>query len=145
MKSTIFALVVGLATSFACTPEVALAAPPVSAAPSGLQQIDKVVGKGGVAAPGRSVTVRYIGWLYSPKAVQQHGAQFDASSAGEPFTFVLGAGKVIPGWDQGLAGMKVGGKRTLIVPANLGYGARGAGPIPPNANLIFDVELIGVK
>lgn len=110
-----------------------------------LKMIDHVVGNGASAANGRILTVHYTGWLYSPKADKQHGAQFDSSIGESPFTFQLGAGKVIKGWDQGLVGMKVGGKRTLIIPAALGYGERGAGPIPPNANLIFDVELIDVK
>ena len=144
MRSTFYALVVGLAASFACAPEIALAVTPVAAA-TGLKKIDSVVGNGKLAVPGSTVSVHYTGWLYSPKAAQQHGAQFDSSRDGGPFTFVLGAGKVIPGWDQGVAGMKVGGKRTLIIPAALGYGARGAGPIPPNANLIFDVELLDIK
>lgn len=109
------------------------------------QKIDTVAGTGKVAEAGQTVTVHYTGWLFSPKEAQQHGAQFDSSVGREPFTFRLGAGNVIPGWDQGVAGMKVGGKRTLIIPASLGYGADGAGPIPPNANLIFDVELLGVQ
>ena len=116
-----------------------------AAAPPPLQKTDTVVGKGKTAAAGATVTVHYTGWLYSPKAPQQHGAQFDSSNGGEPFTFTLGAGKVIPGWDQGLLGMKAGGKRTLVVPAAFAYGERGAGPIPPNANLIFDVTLLDVK
>jgi FKBP-type peptidyl-prolyl cis-trans isomerase FkpA len=94
---------------------------------------------------GATVVVNYTGWLYSPNAQLQHGAQFDSSIGREPFSFRLGAGQVIPGWDQGVQGMKVGGKRTLIVPAALGYGAQGAGPIPPNSNLIFEVELLDVK
>jgi FKBP-type peptidyl-prolyl cis-trans isomerase FkpA len=110
-----------------------------------LQKTDTVMGTGKTATAGATVTVHYTGWLYAPKAPRQHGAQFDSSAGGEPFSFQLGAGKVIPGWDEGLVGMQVGGKRTLVVPATLGYGARGAGPIPPNANLIFDVELIDVK
>jgi FKBP-type peptidyl-prolyl cis-trans isomerase FkpA len=116
-----------------------------SAATKPLKKIDTLVGAGKTAAAGSTVTVHYTGWLYAPKAPQQHGARFDSSQGGEPFTFQLGAGKVIKGWDEGLAGMKVGGKRTLIVPAALGYGERGAGPIPPNANLIFEVSLLDVK
>lgn len=116
-----------------------------AAAPRPLQKTDTVVGKGKTATAGATVTVHYTGWLYSPKAPKQHGVQFDSSSGGEPFRFVLGTGKVIPGWDQGVVGMKVGGKRTLVVPAALAYGERGAGPIPPNANLIFDLTLLGVQ
>jgi FKBP-type peptidyl-prolyl cis-trans isomerase FkpA len=89
--------------------------------------------------------VNYTGWIYAPKAEKQHGEQFDSSIGREPFSFQLGGGQVIPGWDQGVQGMKVGGKRTLIIPAELGYGAQGAGPIPPNSNLIFDVELLDVR
>jgi len=121
------------------------AAAPADATPISLQKIDTVQGTGKEATAGTTVVVHYTGWLYSPNAQQQHGAQFDSSVGREPFSFQLGSGMVIPGWDQGVQGMKVGGKRTLIVPAALGYGERGAGPIPPNANLIFDVELLDVK
>lgn len=109
---------------------------------SGLQFEDTVVGTGKEAAPGRTVTVHYTGWLFED-GVQ--GAKFDSSKdRGEPFMFPLGAGMVIKGWDEGVQGMKEGGARTLIIPANLGYGARGAGGvIPPNATLKFDVELLG--
>jgi FKBP-type peptidyl-prolyl cis-trans isomerase FkpA len=147
MTPTLFALVFGLAITSSMPPALAenTAASSSTQAATGLKKIDRVVGSGKVAASGNTVTVHYSGWLYSPKADKQHGAQFDSSVGGAPFTFQLGAGKVIKGWDQGVAGMKVGGKRTLIVPAGLGYGSRGAGPIPPNANLIFDVELIDIK
>jgi FKBP-type peptidyl-prolyl cis-trans isomerase FkpA len=110
-----------------------------------LQKIDTVQGSGKEATAGSTVVVNYTGWLYAPDAQGQHGAQFDSSIGREPFSFQLGAGQVIPGWDQGVQGMKVGGKRTLIIPAALGYGEQGAGPIPPNSNLIFDVELLDVK
>jgi len=109
------------------------------------QKIDTTVGTGAEATAGKRVTVNYTGWLYLPDAPQHHGEQFDSSVGRKPFTFQLGSGMVIPGWDQGVAGMKVGGKRTLVIPATLGYGADGAGPIPPNANLIFDVELLDVQ
>jgi FKBP-type peptidyl-prolyl cis-trans isomerase FkpA len=109
---------------------------------SGLQFEDTVVGTGAEAAPGRNVTVHYTGWLYENDA---QGAKFDSSKdRDEPFLFALGAGMVIKGWDEGVQGMKEGGQRTLIIPANLGYGTRGAGGvIPPNAMLKFDVELLG--
>jgi FKBP-type peptidyl-prolyl cis-trans isomerase FkpA len=129
----------------------AIAAAPAAPAPAEaparmqLQKTDTVVGKGKLAEAGKTVTVKYTGWLYSPKAPKGHGPQFDTSVGGAPFTFPLGMGAVIKGWDEGVVGMKVGGKRTLVIPAELGYGARGAGPIPPNANLIFDVELVEVK
>jgi len=112
-----------------------------------LQVKDTKVGTGAEAKSGKEVTVHYTGWLYDPKAADHHGKKFDSSrDHGEPFSFNLGAGMVIRGWDQGVAGMKVGGTRTLIIPSELGYGARGAGgAIPPNATLLFDVELLDVK
>jgi FKBP-type peptidyl-prolyl cis-trans isomerase FkpA len=150
MKRLLSVCALGLALSFtlaACKrSEAPAAAPaPADASTAGLQKIDTVPGTGKEAVAGATVVVHYTGWLYSPNAEKQHGAQFDSSVGREPFTFPLGAGQVIPGWDQGVQGMKVGGKRTLIVPAALGYGAQGAGPIPPNANLLFDVELLDVK
>ncbi|MGY8903599.1 MAG: FKBP-type peptidyl-prolyl cis-trans isomerase [Burkholderiales bacterium] len=110
--------------------------------PSGLQYQDTQVGSGATAAAGQHVTVHYTGWLYNNGA---QGAKFDSSvDRRSPFDFSLGAGMVIKGWDEGVQGMQVGGKRTLIIPPELGYGARGAGGvIPPNATLKFDVELLG--
>jgi FKBP-type peptidyl-prolyl cis-trans isomerase FkpA len=112
-----------------------------------LQITDNKVGTGAEAKSGRQVTVHYTGWLYDPKAADKHGKKFDSSKDhGEPFSFKLGGGQVIRGWDQGVAGMKVGGMRTLVIPSELGYGQRGAGgAIPPNATLLFDVELLEVK
>jgi FKBP-type peptidyl-prolyl cis-trans isomerase len=112
-----------------------------------LQITDATVGSGAEAKAGHTVTVHYTGWLYDPKAADRHGKKFDSSKDhGEPFEFKLGAGMVIRGWDQGVAGMKVGGKRTLVIPSELGYGSRGAGgAIPPNATLVFDVELLGIR
>jgi FKBP-type peptidyl-prolyl cis-trans isomerase len=106
---------------------------------SGLQYIDLKVGTGATAQAGQTVTVHYTGWL-------ENGKKFDSSvDRGQPFSFPLGAGRVIKGWDEGVQGMKVGGKRKLIIPSNLGYGPRGAGGvIPPNATLIFEVELLSV-
>ena len=106
---------------------------------SGLQYIDLKVGTGATAQAGQTVSVHYTGWL-------ENGKKFDSSvDRGQPFSFPLGAGRVIKGWDEGVKGMKVGGKRKLIIPSNLGYGARGAGGvILPNASLIFEVELHGV-
>lgn len=109
------------------------------------QQIDTVVGTGKQATAGTTAVVNYTGWLYEPGAEKQRGKEFDSSIGREPFSFQLGAGQVIKGWDDGVQGMKVGGKRTLIVPAEMGYGAGGAGPIPPNATLVFDVELLDVR
>mgnify|MGYP000694935540 FL=1 len=93
------------------------------------------------------MTVHYTGWLYDVNANSNKGNKFDSSKdRGEPFTFVLGVGQVIKGWDQGFAGMKIGGSRTIIIPSDMGYGSRGAGNvIPPNADLIFDVELLGIQ
>jgi FKBP-type peptidyl-prolyl cis-trans isomerase len=108
--------------------------------PSGLEYLDVVVGTGAVAKAGQQVSVHYTGWLAD-------GSSFDSSvSRGQPFAFALGRGQVIKGWDEGVSGMRIGGKRRLIIPAALGYGARGApGAIPPNATLIFDVELLDVR
>jgi FKBP-type peptidyl-prolyl cis-trans isomerase FkpA len=135
------ALLVSLA---ACAPK----APPPSATAGTvdrLQVVDQVVGTGAVAMANASVAVHYTGWLYDRSKLEQKGTQFDSSRGGQPFQFVLGAGQVIPGWDQGVAGMKVGGKRRLVIPAALGYGDSGAGGvIPPGATLVFDVELIDV-
>ena len=146
MKSSFSAL--GLAVFLVAGSAVAAApaapAAAVARAPQ-LQKIDTVVGKGKEAVAGANVTVNYTGWLHAPTSPKGRGKQFDSSVGGEPFSFPLGAGAVIKGWDQGVAGMKVGGKRTIIIPAELGYGARGVGPIPPNANLIFNVELLSVK
>jgi FKBP-type peptidyl-prolyl cis-trans isomerase FkpA len=112
-----------------------------------LQVTDGKVGTGVEATTGKTVSVHYTGWLYDGRVADHHGKKFDSSKDhGEPFSFKLGAGQVIRGWDQGVAGMKVGGTRTLVIPSELGYGARGAGGvIPPNATLVFDVELLGVK
>ena len=116
-------------------------ATPRPSAPSGELQIeDKTVGTGDEAVAGKNVTVHYTGWLTD-------GTKFDSSKDhGQPFTFQLGAGQVIKGWDQGVLGMKVGGTRKLTIPPSLGYGANGAGgTIPPNATLVFEVELLGVN
>ena len=112
-----------------------------------LQKIDTQVGTGREAEPGFNVTVHYTGWLYDPAAEGKKGKKFDSSvDRKEPFNFFLGGGQVIQGWDEGFAGMKIGGKRTLVIPPEMGYGARGAGGvIPPNATLVFDVELLDVK
>jgi FKBP-type peptidyl-prolyl cis-trans isomerase len=114
---------------------------------SELKKIDTVVGDGKEAVDGNHVDVHYTGWLYDEKAADHKGQKFDSSlDRGQLFSFPLGAGHVIKGWDQGVQGMKIGGKRTLIIPSEMGYGARGAGGvIPPNATLVFDVELHGVN
>lgn len=111
--------------------------------PSGLQYDDTVVGSGATATAGQRVSVHYTGWLYENGT---KGRKFDSSKdRGQPFAFPLGAGHVIGGWDEGVQGMQVGGTRVLVIPPQLGYGARGAGGvIPPNATLMFEVELLGV-
>ena len=111
-----------------------------------LVRTDVQAGTGAEAAAGQRVTVHYTGWLYDEGAGDKKGTKFDSSrDRNEPFTFRLGAGEVIRGWDEGVAGMKVGGQRTLTIPPELGYGAYGApGAIPPNATLLFEVELLAV-
>jgi FKBP-type peptidyl-prolyl cis-trans isomerase FkpA len=109
--------------------------------------VDTKVGSGAEAKPGMTVQVLYTGWLYDEHAKDKHGSKFDSTAdhGSQPFSFTLGQGQVIKGWDQGVAGMHVGGERTLLIPAELGYGAHGAGGvIPPNASLVFDVKLVGV-
>lgn len=111
--------------------------------PGGTRATDRVMGAGEEAVPGRMVAVHYTGWTWSDGL---KGKQFDSSVGGAPFVFTLGVGEVILGWDEGVSGMRVGGKRTLIVPAAAGYGDAGAGAdIPPGATLMFDVELLGVR
>jgi peptidylprolyl isomerase len=119
-------------------------AQPVMTTPSGLKIIDTLPGTGASPKTGQTCVMHYTGWLYENAT---KGKKFDSSvDRNEPFAFKIGVGQVIPGWDEGVLTMKVGGKRTLIIPPELGYGARGAGGvIPPNATLIFDVELIGIK
>jgi FKBP-type peptidyl-prolyl cis-trans isomerase FkpA len=114
--------------------------------PSGLQYEDTTPGTGAEAVSGKRVRVHYTGWLYDPTADNSRGKKFDSSKdRGQPFAFGLGGGEVIRGWDEGVAGMLVGGTRVLTIPPELGYGARGAGGvIPPNATLVFEVELIAV-
>lgn len=105
---------------------------------------DLRVGTGAEATAGAAIRVHYTGWLYNESAPEQKGAQFDSSIGGEPFTFTLGVGAVIAGWDQALPGMKVGGARRLVIPPALGYGSIRNRSIPPNATLLFDVELVEV-
>jgi FKBP-type peptidyl-prolyl cis-trans isomerase len=132
-------IVGGLLAAMACSRE--------SAAPEELVITETQIGKGTEATNGRRVVVHYTGWLFDPSQPENKGTKFDSSrDRNEPFDFSLGAQQVIPGWDQGVAGMKVGGRRTLTIPPNLAYGAAGAGGvIPPNATLIFDIELLDVK
>jgi peptidylprolyl isomerase len=135
-----------VAVPLACVPTIAAAqtAGKTMTTASGLQIIDSTVGTGATPKPGQICVMHYTGWLYEDG---KKGKKFDSSvDRNEPFEFPIGQRKVIGGWDEGVATMKVGGKRTLIIPPALGYGARGAGGvIPPNATLMFDVELLGVK
>lgn len=121
--------------------------PPPGGRIAELRRIDERIGNGAVAAPGMDVTVHYTGWLFDEKAANRRGGKFDSSvDRNEPFTFLLGAGRVIRGWDEGVAGMRVGGKRVLMIPSELGYGRAGAGGvIPPNGSLVFEVELLDAK
>jgi len=116
----------------------------MSKTPSGLQYEDTQAGTGASPQKGQTCVMHYTGWLWVNNA---KGAKFDSSvDRGKPFTFPIGVGRVIKGWDEGVASMKIGGKRTLLIPPELGYGARGAGGvIPPNATLLFEVELLGVR
>ena len=138
------ALALAMSVAGACLGHAVAAEPKVTEMPDGLKYTDSKVGDGAVASPGATVSVHYTGWLDKDGA---KGAKFDSSlDRGQPFQFTLGAQQVIAGWDEGVAGMKVGGERTLIIPPELGYGARGAGGvIPPNATLIFDVQLLKVQ
>ena len=109
-------------------------------------QTDLTEGTGTMAVSGKTAVVNYTGWLFAPDAPENKGTKFDSSIGRGPFSFKLGAGQVIRGWDQGVQGMKVGGQRRLVLPADFAYGARGAGGvIPPNATLVFDVELLEVR
>ncbi|GAB3750665.1 FKBP-type peptidyl-prolyl cis-trans isomerase [Lysobacter olei] len=138
----LLAALLGLALT-ACTEP----GPPPGGTVSELQRIDQRVGSGAVAVSGNDVTVHYTGWLYDERRPDKRGEKFDSSvDRGEPFTFLLGAGRVIRGWDDGVAGMHVGGKRTLLIPSHMAYGRAGAGGvIPPNASLVFEVELLAAK
>ena len=120
---------------------------PATTAPTALQAIDTTVGTGATATSGTTLTVNYTGWLYDASAANFLGRQFDTSVGKAPFSFKLGSGQVIAGWDQGFAGMKVGGTRTLIIPSSLAYGSAGAGGglIPANAALVFTVELLATQ
>jgi len=147
-RTTLWTVLLGVALTVACSGGSESPAETTGASNvTTLQSTDVKVGTGAEAVAGKTVFVHYTGWLYSESAADHHGAKFDSSrDRNQPFDFRLGAGQVIAGWDQGVAGMKVGGQRTLVIPSSLGYGASGAGGvIPPNATLVFDVELLDVK
>jgi FKBP-type peptidyl-prolyl cis-trans isomerase FkpA len=144
------AVVLALSSAVVVAEDKAAAPAKAAEAPKAVTELikkDTVVGKGKEAVSGKLVRVHYTGWLYDTSKADSKGNKFDSSvDRGDPFVFPLGGGRVIKGWDEGVAGMKVGGKRTLIIPPEMGYGARGAGGvIPPNATLMFDVELLDVN
>ncbi len=152
LSSSVFMAACSDKTAPAATTAAAASASPSSPQATDIKMVDLVktdvkVGDGTEATAGKMVSVHYTGWLYDEAAADKHGKKFDSSrDRGQPFQFPLGGGQVIKGWDQGVVGMKIGGQRTLVIPAEMGYGARGAGGvIPPNATLIFDVELLGVN
>ena len=149
MAALALAMTVGLGTLAACSPSrpTSQTATTPDDQVAELQVHDLVVGQGAEATPGARVSVHYGGWLYDQSAPEHKGKPFDSSrKSGQPFSFALGARQVIAGWDQGVAGMRVGGQRRLVIPAALAYGERGAGGvIPPNATLVFDVELLDVQ
>lgn len=142
-RPALFILILALFALAGCSPPP----PPAGGTIAKFEKIDQTIGKGAEAHAGQRVTVQYTGWLYDKHASDKHGEKFDSSlDHGQPFSFDLGAGQVIRGWDEGVAGMHVGGKRTLMIPPDYGYGAAGAGGvIPPNASLVFEVELLDVK
>ena len=140
---------IAIAAALAISSTAAVAQTAATPAPTEVKELvkkDNKVGEGKLAEKGKAVSVHYTGWLHDPKAADQKGKKFDSSrDQGIPFGFILGAGRVIKGWEEGVEGMKEGGSRTLVIPPALGYGERGAGnAIPPNATLLFDVELIKV-
>jgi len=146
---TLTILLTGNASAQSSTEAAAPAPITVATAPAkitSLIKIDEKIGEGTEATPGSYLDMHYTGWIYDPNAPDRHGAKFDSSrDSGQPLTFQLDARTVIKGWDIGVRGMKVGGKRTLIIPSYLAYGVKGSNSIPPNATLIFDVELMGAR
>lgn len=146
LTAIIAAIVVSLAGSACGGNDTAPSIQPGFDVPA-LLTTDMTVGSGAQATSGRLVTVHYTGWLYNPTAAENKGSQFDSSRGrGQTFAFVLGAGTVIRGWDQGVAGMRIGGIRRLVIPSALGYGSQGSGTsIPPSSALVFEVELINVQ
>ena len=151
MKTSVtVALLASCALLVACSDDTQSSRTRIASAPAPtiteLQKTDLVVGAGPAIAEGQGAVVHYTGWLYEPSAQDHKGNQFDSSrERGQPFRFTIGQGKVIQGWDQGVVGMQVGGQRRLVIPADLGYGARGGGPIPPNSTLLFEIELLAIE
>lgn len=141
----IAAATIGLGSLTACGAGGEPPLPIFAESPATLATTDSAIGTGALAASGKSVKVHYTGWLYTTKAANNKGAQFDSSIGKTPFPFTLGANTVIAGFDQGVTGMKVGGKRTIVIPAALAYGAQSKPGIPANSGLVFDVELLEVQ
>ena len=149
MSRSCFGLVAALFFAAPASAQEPPATPPAQTAPvEALLVTDLVTGIGDEALPGMIAIVHYTGWLHDPAAPDQRGSRFDSSrERGQPFSFPLGAGRVIRGWDQGVPGMRVGGRRLLVIPPSLAYGARniGNGLIPPHSTLVFEVELLAVE
>lgn len=147
IKTIALATILGLATVACSDTSTKKAGKQTMSENSSFIKTDTVVGEGAIAQSGQKVSVHYTGWLFDEKAEDKRGSKFDSSvDRGDAFEFPLGAGRVIKGWDEGVVGMAVGGKRTLTIPPEMGYGAAGAGGvIPPNATLVFDVELLAIK
>ena len=142
-RRSLFALILTPALAAACGGDGGSSNAPTPTAP--FSQTDLRAGTGGEAVNGSRITVNYSGWLYDPSQADQKGRLFDTSMGGQPYVLTLGAGQVIQGWDRGIVGMKVGGVRRLVIPPELAYGSSGNGPIPPNATLLFEVELLAVQ
>jgi len=145
LKLPLIAAIFAIATLSACGGSSNKGSSTPAESPATLVKTDTVVGTGAEATAGKAIKVHYTGYLYTTKVANFKGAQFDSSSGKDPLPFTVGAGDVVPGFDQGVTGMKVGGKRTVLIPSNLGYGASGTRGIPPNAGLVFDVELVEVR
>ncbi|HKE95171.1 MAG TPA: FKBP-type peptidyl-prolyl cis-trans isomerase [Povalibacter sp.] len=147
MMRAVLMIIAASVSLAACKPRTPVSAQPATPAIEELVVNDLAVGTGEPIASGQKAVVHYTGWLYDPAAPDHRGTKFDSSrDKGQPFRFVIGAGSVIRGWDQGVAGMTVGGRRELVIPAHLGYGEAGAGGvIPPGATLLFDVELLAIE
>lgn len=143
MRLLIPTLLLAVAVLAGCGDSGSPSSPSTPSAP--FSTTDITVGTGAEAANGKRLTVNYAGWLYSATAPENKGTMFDTSAGRGPYSFVLGAAQVIRGWDQGLPGMRVGGRRRIVIPPELGYGSQAMGPIPANSTLVFDVELVAVQ
>ena len=145
LKLSLIAAMFAIASLSACGGSSSDAPSTPVYSPAALTKTDVVVGTGATATTGKAVKVHYTGWLYDTKVADFKGAKFDSSAGKAPYPYTVGSANVIAGFDQGVTGMKVGGKRTVLVPSNLGYGPAGSQSIPPNSGLVFDLELIEVN